>query len=64
MTKAQKSLFKALKKNAHRDSFVDMLMSQQETLGKYSHWRPAYARKCLKKGAKLPFDTAAKKKAG
>ena len=58
MTKAQKSLFKALKKDAHRAGFVDMLMAQQETMGKYAGWKLAYAKKCKKKGAKVPFDTA------
>lgn len=56
MTKAQKSLFKGLKKDSHRAAFVEMLMSQQTTLGKYSSWRVAYAKKCRKKGAKVPFD--------
>jgi len=63
MTKAQKSLFKALKTNAHRDSFVEMLMSQQDVMGKYSHWAPAYGRKCLKKGTKPPFKMDKTKKA-
>lgn len=52
MTKAQKSLFKALKKDKHRDAFVDMLLTQQARLGKYDHWQPQYLRKCQKKGVK------------
>ena len=56
MTKAQKSLFKALKKNSHRDAFVEMLQAQQHAMGKYKHWAPQYARKCMKKGVKPPFD--------
>lgn len=56
MTKAQKSMFKSLKKRAHKEAFLTMLIAQQEKLGRYSHWVPAYMRKCLKKGAK----TAAK----
>ncbi len=52
MTKAQKSLFKGLKKDKHRAAFVEMLVSQQSRLGKYSHWTPQYLRKCLKKGVK------------
>jgi predicted Fe-S protein YdhL (DUF1289 family) len=52
MTKAQKSLFKALEKDKHRIAFVEMLLSQQAQLGRYSHWVPAYQRKCLKKKAK------------
>ncbi|MEO9824786.1 MAG: DUF1289 domain-containing protein [Paracoccaceae bacterium] len=52
MTKAQKSLFKSLKKNKHRKGFVEMLVGQQSRLGGYSHWAPKYLRKCLKKKAK------------
>lgn len=52
MTKAQKSMFKQLKKNKHRDGFVEMLVGQQSRLGKYDHWAPQYLRKCLKKKVK------------
>lgn len=52
MTKAQKSLFKSLKKDSHREAFVAMLVQQQKMLGKYKHWAPVYMRKCLKKKAK------------
>lgn len=52
MTKAQKSLFKGLKKNAHRVAFVEMLAAQQDRMGKYSHWRIAYLKKLKKKKAK------------
>ncbi|MEJ6404818.1 DUF1289 domain-containing protein [Yoonia sp. 2307UL14-13] len=52
MTKAQKSLFKSLKKGKHREAFVQMLMGQQSRLGKYGHWKVAYLRKCLKKKVK------------
>jgi len=54
MTKTQKSLFKQLKSDKHRRAFVDMLMTQQEQLGKYKGWAVAYLRKCRKKGAKPP----------
>ncbi|MEM9011226.1 MAG: DUF1289 domain-containing protein [Pseudomonadota bacterium] len=54
MTKSQKSLFKRLKKNEHREAFLTMLVAQQAVLGKYRAWPPAYARKCLKKGAEPP----------
>lgn len=54
MTKAQKSMFKTLRKDAHRAAFVEMLVAQQDVMGKYRHWAPAYARRCLKKGAKPP----------
>ena len=49
MTKAQKSLFKELKKDKHREAFVEMLVAQQSALGRYSHWAPVYRRKCQKK---------------
>ncbi|MEO1222291.1 MAG: DUF1289 domain-containing protein [Pseudomonadota bacterium] len=52
MTKAQKELFKQLKKNSYREAFVTMLVGQQSRLGKYGHWTPGYLRKCLKKKAK------------
>lgn len=54
MTKAQKKMFKSLKKDAHRAAFVEMLVSQQSRLGKYRHWAPRYLRQCLKKGVKPP----------
>jgi hypothetical protein len=49
MTKAQKSMFKSLKKDAHRRGFVQMLTAQQERLGKYSHWEAAYRKKLAKR---------------
>ena len=52
MTKAQKSMFKKLKKNSHREAFVVMLTGQQSKLGRYRHWTPQYLRKCLKKRVK------------
>ena len=52
MTKAQKSLFKELKKDKHRKAFIEMLIKQQESLGKFAHWAPAYLRKCKKKKVK------------
>lgn len=54
MTKAQKSLYKKLKKPAHRAAFVEMLSAQQKVMGKYSHWKVVYDRKCMKKGARNP----------
>lgn len=54
MTKAQKGMFKALKKADHRAAFIDMLHHQQSDMGKYSHWAPAYAKKCARKGVTLP----------
>ena len=52
MTKSQKSMFKSLKRNKHREAFVEMLVGQQSRLGKYGHWSSKYMRKCLKKGVK------------
>lgn len=52
MTKAQKSLFKELKKNKSREAFVEMLIEQQNRLGKYSHWISQYNKKCAKKKVK------------
>ena len=52
MTKAQKSMFKSLKKDKHREAFVEMLVAQQGSMGKYSHWVEAYLRKCAKKKVK------------
>jgi len=60
MTKAQKKMFKALKKPDHQVAFVDMLVHQQGDMGKYRHWAPAYARKCLKKGVHPPVRGLAK----
>jgi len=53
MTKAQKSLFKSLKKNSHREAFVTLITAQQSVMGTYLHWERAYARKCRKKKAPL-----------
>ena len=52
MTKAQKSMFKQLKKDKHREAFVEMLIGQQSRLGRYAHWAPRYLKKCLKKKTK------------
>ena len=52
MTKTQKSLFKSLKKNKHREAFLEMLIGQQSKLGKYQHWAPQYLRKCFNKNVK------------
>jgi predicted Fe-S protein YdhL (DUF1289 family) len=52
MTKDQKSMFKKLKTERHRQAFVEMLVAQQKVMGRYKHWVPAYLRKCLKRKAK------------
>lgn len=55
MTKAQKSMFKKLKKRAHQEAFIDLLMHQQNAMGKYRHWSDAYRKRCAKKGVKAPI---------
>ncbi|MEL7434274.1 MAG: hypothetical protein AAFN11_10045 [Chloroflexota bacterium] len=60
MTKAQKKIFKRLKRPELQDGFLQMLIHQQNDLGKYSHWAPAYARKCIKKGARPRAFSVAK----
>lgn len=47
-------MFKALRKTAHRDAFISMLMAQQSVMGAFSAWAPAYLRKCRKKDAPVP----------
>jgi predicted Fe-S protein YdhL (DUF1289 family) len=54
MTKAQKKMFKGLKKEDQRIAFVAMLRAQQAVMGKFGAWTAAYRRKCLKKGAAEP----------
>ena len=54
MTKTQKKMFKALKKEDQRQVFLVMIRLQQEVMGKYRAWAPAYLRRCLKKGVKPP----------
>lgn len=56
MSKAQKSLFKTLKKDSHRQAFVQMLEHQQDNMGKFKGWRAAYAKKCARKGVEYPFE--------
>ena len=48
----QQDEFKELKKDKHREAFLEMLIGQQSRLGKYRHWAPKYLRKCLKKKVK------------
>lgn len=55
MTKAQKSMFKSLKKSAHRSAFIEMLIAQQAQMGKYKHWDIAYRKKLAKKD--IPEET-------
>jgi hypothetical protein len=52
MTKAQKSLWKGLKKKKAQVAFLDLLSHQRADLGKYGHWDRAYARKLARRGLK------------
>ena len=54
MTKAQKSAFKKLKKDKHREAFLELVIAQQAIMGRYSHWVAAYEKRCGKKGVKPP----------
>ena len=49
MTKAQKSLFKDIKKESRRHGFIEMLTAQQRQMGKFTHWEEAYRKKLAKK---------------
>ncbi len=53
MTKEQKKMFKSLKKEGHRQAFVQMLRAQQAVMGKYRHWVVAYEKKLKKRKIRL-----------
>ena len=55
MTKAQKKLYKSIKKPEQQAAFLEMLLHQQADLGKYRHWQRAYEKKCAKKKVTPPF---------
>ncbi|WP_188790893.1 DUF1289 domain-containing protein [Salipiger pallidus] len=52
MTKVQKKMFKTLKKADHQEAFVHMLVHQQNDMGRYRHWWPAYLKRLNKKAKK------------
>lgn len=54
MTKAQKKIGKKLKKRDAAEGFVALVVAQQQVMGRYTHWAPAYARRCLKRGVAVP----------
>jgi hypothetical protein len=55
MTKAQKKLSKkAGKAPEAAEGFVALVMAQQSLMGRYGHWRPAYMKRALKKGRRVP----------
>jgi predicted Fe-S protein YdhL (DUF1289 family) len=50
MSKSDKKAFKKLRGSKAKRKFLKALVDQQNEMGKYSHWRPAYQKKCIKKG--------------
>ncbi|MEL7214437.1 MAG: DUF1289 domain-containing protein [Pseudomonadota bacterium] len=60
MTKQQKSLFKKLKSDKHREAFVEMLISQQRQLGTSKGWAQLYEKRCARKGVAIPKRVSAK----
>ncbi|MEM9798018.1 MAG: DUF1289 domain-containing protein [Pseudomonadota bacterium] len=56
MTKAQKKIGKAASKKGKAEgaAFVALVLAQQQQMGRYRHWRPAYLKRCLKKGVPVP----------
>ncbi len=61
MTKSQKKIGKGLKKRAEAEGFVALVVAQQQVMGRFAHWSPAYLKRCLAKGVTPP---AAARKAG
>ncbi|MEM9708103.1 MAG: DUF1289 domain-containing protein [Pseudomonadota bacterium] len=59
MTKAQKKISKRLRSSGERAAFIEMLLHQQNGLGRYSHWRRTYAKKCAKRGVEMPGSMTA-----
>ncbi len=45
MTKEQKEISKKLNNCHEKDKFISMLISQQDKMGGYEHWRGAFDRK-------------------
>ncbi|MEO1563318.1 MAG: DUF1289 domain-containing protein [Pseudomonadota bacterium] len=54
MSKAQKSIFKKLEKEKHREGFLQMLVAQQKRMGKFGEWPELYQKRCAKKGVTPP----------
>ena len=52
MTKAQKKLFKEIRKSELRAAFIEMLEHQQARLGHYHAWSVLYENKLAKKREK------------
>lgn len=53
MTKDQKAISKKLKKNKQRLAFLELVIAQQEVMGRYKHWTAAFAKRAAKKKFKL-----------
>ena len=43
----------ALKKDKHREAFVELVVAQQSAMGRYTHWKLAYEKRCRKKKVAL-----------
>ena len=54
MTRDQKKIGKTLKKRTAAEAFLALVIAQQERMGRYAHWRPAYLERCLRKGRRVP----------
>ncbi|UWQ22642.1 DUF1289 domain-containing protein [Jannaschia sp. W003] len=54
MTKAQRRLSKLAKKRDARVGFLALVVAQQAAMGRYAHWREAYAKRCRKRGVPVP----------
>ncbi|OCX64642.1 DUF1289 domain-containing protein [Thioclava sp. SK-1] len=54
MTKEQKQISKKLKKPKLQKAYVELIIAQQKIMGRYSHWVPAYLKRCAKKGVTPP----------
>lgn len=54
MTKPQKKIAKKQKAPQAAEAFLALVLAQQATMGRYAHWRPAYLKRCLKKGVGVP----------
>ncbi len=54
MTKAQKKIAKKQKSPKAAEAFLALVVAQQAGMGRYGHWRAAYLKRCLKKGAGVP----------
>ncbi|WP_055663887.1 DUF1289 domain-containing protein [Jannaschia seosinensis] len=55
MTKPQKRAFKLVKAPGPRAALVRLIALQQEVMGRYDHWRPAYLKRCRKKDVTPPL---------